>query len=348
MYSTNTWNANSNENKENMQGNSTAWHTHSHNASKHNASNWGAEQNTRGGTLAESNARNNSMMAKHAENEVGFAVDYTDYEQLPAVADTQVSALIEHTRANFASGAWLQAFHAITALRALHKSYAGQVNAIFAAFDAHILTAIDSPRPALNKNILAFVFEVLSHARASALDTRIVSKLADILLRKMGTPSKLLRQMLQRCMRVLADQCLCDETLVKLCELSTAHSAAVSKHALRYVRRSVRALGEKVSELQPFTLQALFVSLGHNLLSRCGKSKECARDMCAHFAGLMRGNYEAYVMMLHAQGTLSDEHARAFARVVRQDAPRLSLAQRMTLAGDQGHVAHLRLSPTLP
>ena len=342
MYSTNTYYANNADNKENVHSNSGAWHANAnYSASKLNYAPEYTEQQAYS-TQAENHARNHKMFAKHAHSEEGFSVAYVDYEQLPSVVDAQVLPLIEHTRADFDSKEWLRVFHAITALRALHKSYSTQANEIFAAFDGHILSAIDSPKPCLNKNILALVYEVLSQSRESGLSTCIVHKLAEVLLRKMSAPSSMLRSLAHKCMGVLFAQCMSDSTLVKLCELSTRSASPLSKHAFAYVRDAVVALAQKVSELQPYTLQALFVSIGHNSCAGCGESKQTAREMCTHFAALMGDNYKTYVLMLHSQRILSDDYTRALAHSVAEKKPRVSFAQRQSMGALTDHASTLR------
>lgn len=292
-------------------------------------------------------AANSSVLtesfSQNGDAQVAFAVEYIDFDALPTVTDADAEMLVAQTQEHFNSGKWLCAFDAVTALRSLNRSFPMHVNALFAAFDAHIAAAVQSARPSLSKNALAFVFEVLNQAATSSLDVCVAEKLVELLLRKATSTSNNMKELACKCIAVLVQNCLCDGTLVALCRLSTANSAllndkvapvpllALNSLAFYYLGVAVSQLGNNVAQLAPFTLQAVFVALSHNLLSRCSNAKQSARNMCRYFNELMEHNYEAYVMMLHSQHVLADQHARALADAIAPEKQRTSLSNRQSL-----------------
>lgn len=332
------------DDKENRHANSMQWHNM---GMQKQSAFCGNNAPQRGGTFAENISRQQAMYVKHAAMELNFSVSYTDFEALPVVVDAQVEALLEHTRANFASGEWLRVFHAVTALRALHKAYLPKANAIFAAFDAYVLTALESPRPSLARNCLALVHEVLLHSRESALDVCIAAKLGEVLLRKLYVSDKQfgviepkkkekannMTLLIAKCVQTLLQHCLCDATLTRFCELSVS-APALSRLALLHVDAAVALLGDGVAQLQPDTLKTLFVALGHCASANGGDARPLALRLCRHFHALMRDNYQAYVMMLHSQQALTDDYTRALADAIQPDKPRPS-----TLSGNSPRVS---------
>ena len=269
---------------------------------------------------------------KHSNMEVGFSVTYVEFGHLP-VFDQRVDLLeiFEGIKSGFESSDWLQVFAAINTLRSLHKSCPGEVNSIFTGFGTHILQAIGSPKPCLNKNILGFIFEVLSQSKESSVDISIILKLVEVLIRKLNTVSGWLKSLAENCMNTLLENCLCDQTIVSICELATDRSRTVSKIAFHYIGSVISIMKESISELQPDTLQALIVCIGRNLESESANNKTLAKNICHYFHILMKENYQNYVMFLYENGCLKPQTVHHFAKAIDPEPPRRSSMVRSSL-----------------
>ena len=254
---------------------------------------------------------------KHSNMQVGFAITYVEFDQLP-VFDQSVDLLevFESVKDGFESSDWLQVFGAINTLRSLHKSYPREVNSIFIGFGAHILRAIGSPKPCLNKNILGFIYEVLSQSKESSVDISIILKLVDVLIRKLNTANGWLKSLAENCMNTLLENCLCDQTISAVCELATDRGRTISKIAFHYIGSVISILKERIAELQADTLQALFVCTGRNLESESANNKTLAKNLCRYFHFLMKENYQSYVMFLYENGFLQHQTVHCFAKAI--------------------------------
>ena len=267
--------------------------------------------------------RMNETKVKHSNVEVGFSVTYIEFDNLPVFGqDTDLLKVFEGIKAGFESSDWLQTFNAINNLRSLNKSYPLEVNSIFKAFGANILNAISSPKPCLNKNIIGFIYEVLLQAKSSGIDISVILKFVEILIKKLNTISSWLKSLTESCMNTLLENCLCDQTVVAVCELAVDRNKTISKIAFHYIGAIVSILKERISELQPDTLQALFVTVGVNLESESANNKTLAKNMCQYFHSLMKDNYENYIMFLFNNGCLKTQNVEQFAKAIRTDQPR--------------------------
>ena len=271
--------------------------------------------------------RMNDQNVKHSNVEVGFTINYTEYANLPVFDDkTDLVQVFEGIKTSFESVDWISNFTAIDHLRALNKSYPQEANSIFTAFGGFIMAAINSPKPCINKNILAFLFEVLSHAKTSQIDIAIVIKLSDVLIKKLNTNNNLLKGLAESCMTALLDNCLCDATIEAICSLAVDRHKNVGKIAFHYIGSIVNILREHVSELQPDTLRIIFMTIAHNLESESANNKTLAKHMCQYFNFLMKENYENYVMFLYNNQHLTERYVQNLAKAVTQEQRRSSVA----------------------
>lgn len=271
--------------------------------------------------------RMNCQNVKHSNVEIGFTINYTEFANLP-VFDEKVDLIqvFEGIKISFDSPDWIANFTAIDNLRALNKSYPQEANSIFTAFGGYIMAAINSPKPCINKNILAFVYEVLTHAKTSLVEMAIVIKLADVLIKKLNTTNTLLKGLAESCMTALLDNCLCDTTIEAICSLAVDRHRNISKIAFHYIGSIVNILREGVSELQPDTLRIVFMTIAHNLESESANNKTLAKHMCQYFQFLMKENYENYVMFLYNSQHLTERYVQNLAKAVAQEHRKSSVA----------------------
>lgn len=270
--------------------------------------------------------RLNDQNVKHSNFDVGFAVTYTEYSSLP-MFDSHVDLLqvFEEIKCGFENTEWIMNFNAIDNLRALNKNYPLEINSIFTAFGNFILNAINSPKPCLNKNILAFVYEVFLNAKESFIDISIVLKFCEILIKKLNTSNGWLKNLVEKCMSTLLENCMCDAIIQAICELAIMKHRDINKIAFHYVVSAIDILRERVSELQPDTLRILFMTIAYNLESESTNNKRLAKDTCQYFNRLMKENYENYVMYLYNNNYLNDRSVQNLAKAISQPENRSSL-----------------------
>ena len=323
MYSKN-WASNIDSEKENYNMNKIQWNSSP--ATKDPAYNFntsGHKQHQADSGHYNEQKRMKETKVKHSNVEVGFSVTYTEFENLPVFGpEVDLYEVFEKIKAGFESNEWLQSFNAIDNLRALNKSYPLEVNSIFKAFGANILDSVNSPKPCLNKNILGFIYEVLLQSKQSNIDVSIILKFIDILIRKLNTISSWLKSLAENCMNTLLENCLCDQTAVAVCELAVNRNRTISKIAFHYIGAIVSILKERISELQPDTLQAVFVTVGVNLESESANNKTLAKNMCQYFHHLMKENYENYIMFLYNSECLNTRQVENFAKAIITEPPR--------------------------
>lgn len=254
---------------------------------------------------------------KHSDVEEGFAVKYLEFDQLP-VLDKKVElvGVFQEILNGFESPDWLESFYSIDKLRTLNKSYPKEVNSIFTLYGQFILRSVSSPKPCLNKNILAFIYEVLLQSKHSSIDISIVLKFIDILVRKLNITSGTLKSLAENCMNLLLENCICDETIIAVSELAVDRNKSISKIAFHYIGSIVSILKERISELESSTLEVLFVTIGQNLESESSNNKTLAKNICRYFHYIMNDNYEKYVMFLYDQGKFKADWVHKFAKAV--------------------------------
>jgi len=256
----------------------------------------------------------------------GFSVTYLEFDSLACIPqNVDLFHVFEEIKIGFESSDWLQHFNAINTLRSLNKTYPHEVNSIFEAFGGYILTAINSPKPCLNKNILGFIYEVLLQTKQSNINIMIILKFVDILIHKLNTINSWLKSLAESCMNTLLENCLCDQIIVSVCELAVDRNRTISKIAFQYIGAIISILQDKISELHPDTLRTLFVTIAVNLESESVNSKILAKHICQYFHILMKQNYENYVMFLFDNGTLNTSQTNNFANIIKPVQPRQSV-----------------------
>lgn len=254
---------------------------------------------------------------KHSNVEVGFSVTYMEFDHLPVFNQSvDILEILESIKMGFESSDWLNVFEAINTLRSLHKSCPHEVNSIFSGFGPHILKAIGSPKPCLNKNILGFIYEVLLQAKESSINISIILKLIDVLVRKLSSVTGWLKSLVENCMNTLLENCLCDQTINAICGLASDRNRTISKVAFHYLGSVVSILKDRISELHSDTLQTLFVCVGRNLESESANNKTLAKDICRYFHFLMKENYQNYIMFLYENGCLRQQTVHKFAQAI--------------------------------
>lgn len=330
MYSKN-WSTNYDSDKENYNMNVSFWNSGP--ATKSTGFGFNQtpyKQHTTDSSYFADQKRMNDSNVKHSNFEVGFAVTYVEFENLP-VLDQNVDLLnvFQEIKAGFESPQWTSHFNAINNLRALNKSYPREVNSLFKAFGVFILNSVNSAKPCINKNIIGFIYEVLIQSKESSIDISIVLKLIDLLIRKLNTTNNLLKSLTENCMTALLQNLLCDQSIVAVCELAVDRNRTISKIAFHFVGEIISILKERISELQPETLQVLFVTVGTNLESESANNKTLAKNMCLYFHHLMKENYENYIMFLYNNGHLSSQCVENFAKVIQFKGDRLSVADQI-------------------
>ena len=212
---------------------------------------------------------------------------------------------------------WINKVEAITVLRALNKTYPDEIFDVFMHFGDQIMVSLGMKVPLIHKNILAFIYEVLTIKRKKPLDEAIIERLIPILINRMRSSSKLIRNLARESLMEVCQPLICNSSLMKLAEMSLDKNSSYADMAFKGLALSINNLGESISQINTRTLQGIFVVFTKIVFHKSGTIAKIASDGANYLQKLMGfENYTRMLKILIDEGHITRDEANQMVNVV--------------------------------
>lgn len=260
----------------------------------------------------------NPKNVRHSNMAENFSVSYIEFSDIPSIpSNTDIYSLFEKIKMKITSKHWLDSFYALNDLRSLNKSFPSYINEIFVMFGEDIKRISNSMKPCLNKNLLAFFNEVLMSSQNSSIDMNIIINFIPILIRKINTPNKAIKEMAEICLNVLVENCSCEEIIKEFCTFAVNDNINIGKIAFHALGKILDDLKEKIANLNEDCFRIVFMTLSFNLKSKSTNNKILARNVILFIEQLMTEvNFKNYLDFLNKNGWISRSDGLNIIKVV--------------------------------
>lgn len=222
-------------------------------------------------------------------------MDYNEIQQFPP--DVSLTHVLEIIKMGFDNKKdWKQEFSSINHLRRINKFYPGDMNEVFRIFWPNILSAIDSVKSFIAKNILILLKEVFKNSNGYMIYDEIILGVTRQLLAKCFCEKSFLKAEAMEAIDALVINCLYDSTILAMCKCCFDKNAQICELSGKLLAKILENMCEHLKKLKETTIQDLFITLGRLFDGKRHLLHCLSKEICIFLCKLI--GYDAYLNCL--------------------------------------------------
>lgn len=236
----------------------------------------------------------------------------------PDITIDQVVAKIREAYAVKGNKNWEAKFEAITALRVINKAFPDDIFEVFMHFGDEIIASLGLKSPVIHRSIIVFIYEVYTATRNKYLDDRITERLIPILCGRANSSSKSIRGLAKACLEIIISKHVSNSSLYKFAETALCKDYRTAEKGMSMLGLSMGTLGQRITEINELTLQAIFVAFAKNLVGKGARMVKWAKEGTEFMLKLMgEQNFLRLISQLHDNQHISTDEGNYIVEIIR-------------------------------
>ena len=186
------------------------------------------------------NKNNNEV--RHSDVEANFYLEFPLFSDLVIYHPNETTEeLLFHIKSNFDNPNWLIRFKAVNELRSLYKSLPENLEQILQCFLDYLMKSLFDQKVSIVKIALIALSDMVEYANKFPINFIYISKFLNALIAKCISGKTILKPILEKCLFNLLKNCLSEELIQQLCELSTNQNQKVSQMGFIYLTEALNS-----------------------------------------------------------------------------------------------------------